>query len=93
MKIVEVRVFEKDLETSRPYTIAYKTVDEVKNVFVEIVLENGLVGIGACNPSEKVVAENVSQAFDHLSQLDFSFLEGSRIEAFAALQLEARMQL
>ena len=40
MRITDVRVYEKDLGTNRPYTIAYKTVSEVKNVFVEIELEN-----------------------------------------------------
>ncbi len=93
MKIAEVRVYEKDLGTSRPYTIAYKTVSEVKNVFVEIVLENGTVGIGACNPSEKVVGENVDQAYEHLQGTDFSFLIGRRIAAFEALLRETRSQL
>ena len=93
MKIAEVRVYEKDLGTSRPYTIAYKTVSEVKNVFVEIELENGTVGIGACNPSEKVVGENVDQAFQHLKATDFSFLVGQRIEAFEALLRATRKEL
>ena len=93
MKIAEVRVYEKDLGTNRPYTIAYKTVSEVKNVFVEIELENGLVGIGACNPSEKVVGENVDMALQHLQSINFDFLEGKRIEAFDALLRETRSVL
>lgn len=85
MRIVDVRVYEKDLGTSRPYSIAYKTVSEVKNVFIEIELENGMVGVGACNPSEKVVGENVDQALKHLQEADFDYLIGSRISAFEAL--------
>jgi L-alanine-DL-glutamate epimerase-like enolase superfamily enzyme len=93
MKIKEVRVYEKDLGTSRPYTIAYKTVSEVKNVFIEIELENGRVGIGACNPSEKVVGENVDQAFQHLQGTDFGVLVGQRIQAFEALVRATRKHL
>ncbi|MEM9327760.1 MAG: dipeptide epimerase [Bacteroidota bacterium] len=93
MKIKEVRVYEKDLGTSRPYTIAYKTVTEVKNVFVEIELENGIIGIGACNPSEKVVGENVDQAFEHLRGTDFGYLVGERIGVFEALLRATRNHL
>ena len=93
MKIKTVRVFEKDLGTNRPYTITYKTVTEVKNVFVEIELENGMIGIGACNPSEKVVGENVDMALQHLHSIDFGYLEGKRIEAFESLVRETRNRL
>ena len=93
MKIAEVRVYEKDLGTNRPYTIAYKTVTEVKNVIVEVVLENGMVGIGTCNPSEKVVGENVDMALQHLQSTDFGFLEGQRIEAFESLVKATREEL
>ena len=85
MKIAEIRVYERDLGTSRPYSIAYKTVTEVKNVFVEIELENGIVGIGACNPSEKVVGETVDQALAHLEGADFGYLRGANISAFPSL--------
>lgn len=85
MKIKEVRAYIKDLGTSRPYSIAYKTVTEVKNTFVEIELEDGTVGIGACNPSEKVVGENVDQAYEHLDSADFSYLIGSDIKTLPAL--------
>lgn len=93
MKIAAVRVYEKDLGTNRPYTIAYKTVTEVKNVFVEIELENGMIGIGACNPSMKVVGENADMALQHLQSTDFHFLEGKRIAGFEALVRETRSRL
>lgn len=93
MRITQVRIYEKDLGTTRPYTIAYKTVTEVKNVFVVILLENGLYGIGACNPSEKVVGESVEMALQHLNATDFGFLEGQLIEGFESLISETRNRL
>ena len=85
MKITDIRVYQRDLGTNRPYSISYKTVTEVKNTFVEIELENGMVGIGACNPSEKVVGENVDLAYDRLSNTDFGYLKGQRINEFESL--------
>ena len=93
MRIAEIRVYQRDLGTNRPYSISYKTVTEVKNTFVEIELENGMIGIGACNPSEKVVGENVDQAFERLKDFDFSYLRGKRISEFESLVRQTREKL
>ena len=79
MKIKDVKVYGRDLGTSRPYTIAYKTVSEVLIAFVEIELENGIIGIGASNSSKAVVAESVEETLNYLSNVDFSYLIGQKI--------------
>ena len=79
MKIKNVRVYGRDLGTSRPYTIAYKTVSEVIIAFVEIELENGIIGIGASNSSKVVVGESVDETLNHLRDVDFSYLIGQKI--------------
>jgi L-alanine-DL-glutamate epimerase-like enolase superfamily enzyme len=61
MKIKNIEVWSADLGNTRPYTIAFKTEDEVRNALVEITLENGITGLGAGNPSEYVVGENLNQ--------------------------------
>ena len=93
MKIKDIRAYQKDLGTNRPYSISYKTVTEVKNTFVEIELENGMIGIGTCNPSEKVVGENVDQAFERLIDFDFSYLRGKRINEFESLVRQTKEKL
>ena len=70
MKIKAVRVYRKDLAMIKPYTIAFKTISSVENIFLELELENGMVGIGAANPSSEVVGETPDQTFSNL-QLDF----------------------
>ena len=55
MKIKNLKVWSADLGNTKPYTIAFKTVDQVRNAFVEITLQNGVTGIGSGNPSEYVV--------------------------------------
>lgn len=73
MKIKKIEVFTKNLTLSKPYTIAYKTISDVENVFLLITLENGMVGIGASNPDVHVVGESPS---DVLSNCQTDFCQG-----------------
>jgi len=67
-KIKNIEVQKVDLKLTRPYTIAFKTVDHVENAIVTMELDNGLVGRGAGNPSEQVVGETLDNALDALDQ-------------------------
>ena len=67
-KIKNIDVQKVDLKLTRPYTIAFKTVDHVENAIVTMELDNGLVGRGAGNPSEQVVGETLDNALDALNQ-------------------------
>jgi L-Ala-D/L-Glu epimerase len=79
MKITNISVWSTDLGNTKPYTIAFKTVDEVRNAFVEITLSNGITGIGAGNPSEYVVGENLNQTLQALEEKNIEFLIGRDI--------------
>jgi L-alanine-DL-glutamate epimerase-like enolase superfamily enzyme len=72
-KIKNIEVWSADLGNTKPYTIAFKTVDEVNNAFVEVTLDNGVKGIGSGNPSEYVVGESFSQCMEALNG-DLGFL-------------------
>jgi L-alanine-DL-glutamate epimerase-like enolase superfamily enzyme len=88
MKIKDIKVWSLDLGNTKPYTIAFKTVDEVKNAFVEITLDNGLTGIGAGNPSEYVVGETLDQCLDALQEKNIEFLIGRDIREFNQLTFD-----
>ena len=88
MKIKDIKVWSVDLGNTKPYTIAFKTVDEVKNAFVEITLDNGLTGIGAGNPSEYVVGETLDQCLDALQEKNIEFLIGRDIREFNQLTFD-----
>ncbi len=83
MKIKDIKVWSVDLGNTKPYTIAFKTIDEVRNAFVEITLDNGITGIGSGNPSEYVVGETLDQCLDALQNIDF--LIGRDIREFNQL--------
>lgn len=89
-KIKNIRVWSTDLGNTKPYTIAFKTVDEVRNAFVELTLDNGVTGIGSGNPSEYVVGENLKQTLAALNENDLAFLHGRDIREFYGLVSEVQ---
>ncbi len=82
MKIKSIKTWSADLGNTKPYTIAFKTIDEVLNAFVEIELENGVTGIGAGNPSEYVTGESFEQCQDALQEKNLHFLVGRNKKKF-----------
>ncbi len=88
MKIKSIKSWAADLGNTKPYTIAFKTVDEVNNAFVEITLDNGLTGIGAGNPSEYVTGEYFESCVDTLKESNISFLVGRDIRELNQLAYE-----
>ena len=101
-KIKNIEVQKVDLKLTRPYTIAFKTVDHVENAIVTMELDNGLVGRGAGNPSEQVVGETLDQALNALGRASagesmdgggWRGLIGSDIEDIEVLCGEIQTQL
>lgn len=88
MKIKSIKTWSADLGNTKPYTIAFKTIDEVLNAFVEIELDNGITGIGAGNPSEYVTGESFEQCQDALQEKNLHFLVGRDIRELNQLTFE-----
>jgi L-alanine-DL-glutamate epimerase-like enolase superfamily enzyme len=88
MKIKDIKVWNADLGNTKPYTITFKTVDEVRNAFVEIILENGVTGIGSGNPSEYVTGEHLNQTIEALQEKNLDFLVGRDIREMNQLLFE-----
>jgi L-alanine-DL-glutamate epimerase-like enolase superfamily enzyme len=88
MKIKDIKIWSADLGNTKPYTIAFKTVDEVRNAFVEIALADGTTGIGSGNPSEYVVGENLTQTLEALQERNLEFLIGRDIREMKQLAFE-----
>lgn len=79
MKITHVRIRHEDLELTRPYTIAYKSVDSVSNCIVELETDTGHVGWGAANPSKSVVGVDVDDTTAALSDEATTWLVGADV--------------
>ncbi|MCB0639587.1 MAG: dipeptide epimerase [Lewinella sp.] len=93
MRIAEVHVWRENLALTRPYTIAYKTVDSVENVFLTITLENGMTGIGAAGPSYMVTGETVDDSAAAIKSVAESVLRGEDIRYFQRLLRQCRQEM
>lgn len=89
MKIKDIKIWSADLDNTKPYTIAFKTVDHVRNAFVEITLDNGVTGIGSGNPSEYVVGESLDQTLATLTEQNVEFLIDRDIREIHQLNFES----
>lgn len=92
MQIKNITVWQADLGNTKPYTIAFKTVDEVLNAFVEITLSNGITGIGSANPSEYVTGEHLDMTMASLTEANLEFLKGRDILEINQLLFEVTMK-
>jgi L-alanine-DL-glutamate epimerase-like enolase superfamily enzyme len=93
MKISNISISKENLELTRPYSIAYKSVDSVDNCIVELFGDNGMSGLGAANPSKQVVGEDVADTVSVLKNHDFGWLIGRDIREFNQLCYELSQQL
>lgn len=89
MKIQAVRFWKEDLQLTRPYTIAYKTVSAVENVFVLLQADNGLYGIGAGSPASFVTGESVEDTLQALGDHLEALAKGKDIRQYQAILRES----
>ncbi|MDN3656649.1 dipeptide epimerase [Ferruginibacter paludis] len=92
MKIKSVKAWLQHLPLTKPYTIAYKTIADTEIIFLEIVLENGIIGLGASNPFAEVVGETPAMALANLQSDFVQQLTGRDIRHFNQLIDEALVQ-
>lgn len=77
--IKKVKSWRENLDLTRPYTIAYQTIDSVENIFVYIETESGLFGIGSGSPADFITGESMDDADKILTDKLDSFLLGRDI--------------
>lgn len=92
MLIKSIRAYRRDLALTRPYTIAYQTISTVENIFLAVELANGIIGLGAANPSPEVVGESPDQTFLTLQSDAITRFVGRDIRHTFQLIDEARQQ-
>jgi L-alanine-DL-glutamate epimerase-like enolase superfamily enzyme len=90
MKIRSVKYWKEDLQLTRPYTIAYKTVSAVENVFVLLEAEDGRYGIGAGSPAPFVTGEGIDDSMEALDQHLEALTYGKDVRHFHAILRETK---
>lgn len=82
MRITSIDFHLLDLGLDKPYSTSYRTVNKVENTFAIITLENGIRGVGAANPSRRVVGEDAAETLQALEQWDKEVLVNRDIRGF-----------
>ena len=90
MRIRRVSTRIEHFELSRPYTIAFRTVDSVRNGIVRIETEDGSVGLGCASPERFVTGETWEACDAALADAGLQWLAGRRVHERAALCRELR---
>ena len=90
MRITKITAYPLNMALTKPYTIAFETVTAVENVFLEVELSNGMIGIGAASPSIPVIGEGVEDTTANLQSDALQQLVGRDIRAFRQLIYESR---
>lgn len=93
MKITRVQILRENLELSRPYTIAYKTISAVENIFLTLELADGTRGIGCAAPAPTVTGESVEDSLQVLREIVEPILHGATITNLLALLGQIRPSL
>ncbi len=92
LKIKSIKAEIVNLGLTKPYAIAYKTVDSVANVVVIVESESGLIGYGAANPSEYVVGEENEDVIKQLTDERLSIFIGRDLIKFYELIGDVHVQ-
>ena len=93
MRIVSVSSRTENFGLTRPYAIAFRQVDSVANVILEIRTAEGAVGLGAASPEPGVTGETLEACRANLEERNLSWLVGQDAREAASLcrETEARM--
>jgi len=57
VRVTHIEVFSEAMPLTRPYTIAFRTIADVRMSFVEVHTDNGLIGLGCASPEPHVTGE------------------------------------
>ncbi len=93
MRIVSARARTEELGLTRPYTIAFRAIDSVSNVVLEIRTDSGRVGLGAASPEPRVTGETLEICRARLEREELGWLVGRDTEEVAVLCGEAKLRI
>ncbi len=90
MRITGVETSKRDVELTRPYTIATRTITAVELFFVRIRTDSGLEGHGSASPAENVTGESYAACGAALDEDRLGWLVGRDPRHLGALCAELK---
>ena len=89
MRIVRTESRVESLGLTRPYTIAFRSIESVQNTVLRLETDAGLVGLGAACPEPRVTGETLEACRDALAEERLAWLMGREPGDLDALCREA----
>jgi L-alanine-DL-glutamate epimerase-like enolase superfamily enzyme len=93
MIITAIRSHVEHFPLHRPYVIAFRAIDAVDNVILEITTDSGLVGVGAASPEPHVTGENNQTCQSALKASSLDWLLGQDVRELPTLCRELAKRL
>ena len=93
MKITSIETRFEHFSLTRPYTIAFRSVDSVEMGLVGITTDKGLVGLGSASPEPYVTGEDNEMCAGALARENLDWLVGQDVRELPRLCRELREQL
>lgn len=93
MKIADIQVRTEHFPLTRPYRIAFRSIEEIDNLIVEIRTADGLLGLGAASPERHVTGETLEACHAALDHDRLGWLMGRDIRTLPRLCRELAERL
>ena len=88
MKVLSVESRVEAFGLTRPYTIAFRRIESVKNVILRIETDSGLAGSGAASPEPRVTGETMEACRAALAPRRLAWLRGRDVRDLESLGRE-----
>ncbi len=85
MRITRCETWVEHFELTRPYTIAFRSIDAVDNVIVRIETDDGHLGLGAGSPEPHVTGETIEACRAAVAGAALDWLRGQDIRELPRL--------
>ena len=93
MRVLAVHSRVEHFPLTRPYAIAYKSIDSVANVIVSLQTDGDPVGLGAASPAPYVTGETLARCAAALAPENLAWLVGRDVAHAAAICRELTWRL
>ncbi|MFD1315362.1 mandelate racemase/muconate lactonizing enzyme family protein [Namhaeicola litoreus] len=93
MKITKVSFERHFLQLKNPYTIAYETIKNASNFFLQIETDGRIVGLGCAAPDKEVTGESDDETTSVIKSLVIPFLTGKNPLNYVQILTELKILL
>ncbi len=85
MKITDIQIFEVEAPLRTPFKTALRTVDKIRNIGVQVLTDNGQVGVGQAAPTAVITGETKASIVHAITEYIKPAITGMDIDDFSSI--------